>query len=144
MGLDIFSAIITVGSLVYAVMTNREKRKLEKLVKSMLAGIAGNIRGIRENPAWADQQFRNIRERALELERNDDVKAILQHAHDGARDVTAAERMLGDLLGEVLWLQKGLFGTELIYHPNRKDEHSNGLQSDEKQPREVLRREEKG
>jgi hypothetical protein len=111
---------ISVGSLIYAVKTNREKAKLETLVQTELAYIAGNIQVIRANPQWADRHFQAIRDKVLELEAGEQVQEIIKQAHDGARDVTAAERMLGNLLNEVLALQKGLFGTEEVHHPDYK------------------------
>ena len=48
--LTVVGVILTVGSLVYAVKTNVEKRKLEKLIQQSLQGLAGNICAIRANP----------------------------------------------------------------------------------------------
>ena len=116
----IIGTVATISSLIYAYMTNREKAKREQLIQFELAGIAGNISKIRDNPTWADTQFRNIRDNALDIERNEKINLILKYAHDGSRDVTAAERMLGNLLNQVLSLQYGLFLTEHIKHPDIK------------------------
>jgi hypothetical protein len=63
-----------------------------------------------------------VRDNALQLEQNDRVKDILLHAHEDARDVAAAKRMLGNLLGQVLAIQEGLFDTKMIAHPDLEQE----------------------
>ena len=117
--LTIASVGVGVAGLVYAYMTNRANADLRALVRSSLQGLAGNIDIIHKNPVWADEHFSRIQQRALNLERgNDHVKSILDHAHLGARDFTAAERMLRNLLNEVLTIQEGMFGTRIMTHPD--------------------------
>ena len=118
--LSIVGTALGAAGLVYAVMTNREKANLERLVRSELRGLAGNIWSIRKNPRWADRHFGRIHDIAAKLETNEQVTGILRAAQTGARDAVAAERMLGNLLNEVLCLQEGLFGTKEIEHPNGK------------------------
>ena len=110
-----------IAGIVYAYSTNREKARLENLVKAELRGLAGNIRSIRCNPGWADQHFSSIQERALKLERNEDVEQILKHTQQGARDATAAERLIGNLLTQVVTFQEGMFGTRIIDHIDSED-----------------------
>ena len=117
--LSIIGVVITTASLVYAIKTNREKADRDRLVKEKLAGIAGNIECIRKSPNWADHHFGAINKEALKLERSEVKDEIIGHAHMGARDAVAAHRMLGNLLGDVLALQRGLFGTDNIRHPDR-------------------------
>jgi hypothetical protein len=115
--LSILGTALTLASLVYAIKTGREKVRLERLVKAKLAGLAGNINAIRPSAAWADRHLININRHALNLERGPDMSAILDSAQLGARDATAATRMLDNLLNEVLSLQDGLFGERLVTHP---------------------------
>ena len=122
--LSIVSVALGAGGLVYAWMTNREKANLERLMRSQLRGLAGNVVNTRKNPGWADCHFRNIQDTALRLDRNDHLNHILEEAQTGARDATAAERMLQNLLNELLSLQDGLFGTKLIEHSNLKERAS--------------------
>lgn len=117
--LSIIGVALGAAGLVYAVMTNREKARLEKLVQAELRGLAGNIEQIRVSPAWAHQHFQGIQECALKLERNQDVDQILRHAQSGVGDSVAAERMISNLLGQVLTLQEGMFGTRTITHPGK-------------------------
>jgi hypothetical protein len=120
LALSILGVVITTGSLVYAIKTNQEKRGRDRLVREKLAGLAGNIESTRQSAKWADGHLNNISINARKLEPNETVSAIIGGAHTGARDIVAAERMLGNLLGDVLALQRGLFGTEEIRHPDRQ------------------------
>jgi len=108
----ILGFLVGLAGLFIAWMTNREKKRLEKLIHKELCGLAGNIKRIRENPDWADIHFGEIQARALKLERNEDVDGILQHTLLGARDATASVRMMDILLNQVLALQEDMFGTK--------------------------------
>jgi len=116
--LTIIGVVLTVGSIMYAVRANIEKQKLEKLIQQSLQGLAGNICSIRANPSWADSHLKYVQKTALTLDRNEETNKILDHIHDAARDCVAAERMLGNLLNEVLTLQMGLFATDKMLHPD--------------------------
>src|SRR6266436_9829277 len=107
--LSILGVFITTASLVYAIKTNQEKRGRDRLVKEKLAWLAGNIESIRQSAKWADSHLGKISATALKLEPNEIVASVITAAHTGARDVVAAERMLGNLLGDILALQRGLF-----------------------------------
>ncbi len=48
------------------------------------------------------------------MSQEDIRKKLNERAHAGARDVTAAERMLRILRNDILSLQKGMFGTQDI------------------------------
>jgi hypothetical protein len=117
--LSALGVIITTGSLVYAIKTAKEKKERDRLVREKLAGIAGNIAFIRKSAQFADTHFSKISNYAQEMDRSDDVKGIVGESHKGARDAVAATRMLANLLGDVLALQRGLFETEDIRHPDR-------------------------
>ena len=112
--IGIISTGITTASLTYAIKTNRDKNRVENLVKANLAGTAGSIELIRKNPHWADKHFKAISELAQSLSQEDIKRKLIEHAQAGARDVTAAERMLRILRNDILSLQKGMFGTQDI------------------------------
>ncbi len=120
--LAVIGIVIGIASLVYAVMTNRDKARLEKLVQAELRGLAGNIDEIRANPKWAYEHFKTIQAYALKLEeRSDSVNRIHEAALYGTGDALATERLLGNLLNQVLTLQDGLFGTKVIEHCDRSE-----------------------
>ncbi len=119
--LFIVGTLITTASLVYAIKTNREKERFEKLVQDKLAGIAGNVWKSQQSTDWSDKNFTRARNAAYELEDCDKKQDILKHIHNGARDAVAAKRMLSNLLGEVLSMQKGMFGTDTIAHPEKSE-----------------------
>ncbi len=84
-----------------------------------MASLAGNIEHIRINPSHADTTFSIIQDKALALvEKNEEIKEILKNAQLGARDVTAAERMLANLLNQVNWIKIGLFKQNKIINPD--------------------------
>jgi hypothetical protein len=124
--ISIISTIITVGSLVYAIKTNREKKSLERLIHGKLKGIAGNIVASDKSATLADTHFRKCRDKALKLDESSLKNEILVHLHDGARDAESASRMLENLLNEVLSLQNGLFKTRDIVHPKYHKENGTG------------------
>lgn len=113
----LIGTIITTWSLVFAIKTNKEKQRLEQLVKGMLAGIAGNIWHSRLSAKWADRNFNRARDAAFLLSEGEQKREVLKHIHNGARDAAAAKRMLSNLLGEVLSMQRGMFKTDSIVHP---------------------------
>jgi hypothetical protein len=117
----ILGLVVAVASLVYAKRVRHEKEEREKLVQVMLATIAGNIVHIRESPGWADRHFAHIRDQALQLQDSDQKAEIIRSAQDGSRDAVAAQRMLSDLLNVAIGLQQGLFDTESIRHPEKRE-----------------------
>ncbi len=119
--LSIVATLITTSSLVYAIKTNREKRKFERLVRDKLAGIAGNVWYSQKSADLSDKNFTRARDAAYELEESDRKQNVLKHIHNGARDAVAAKRMLSNLLGEVLSMQKGMFGTDTTAHPKKSE-----------------------
>jgi hypothetical protein len=127
--ISIFGAIITTASLVYAIKTNREKTKFENLVRDKLAGIAGNVWKAKQSSEWSDKNFTRARDEVQKLPESMEKMKILEHIHNGARDSVASARMLSNLLGEVVSMQKGMFGTETIAHP---DMAGKSIQSNDK------------
>ena len=117
----IIGCVLTVGSIVYVYLINREKERFEKLVKATMGGIAGGILMIRTRSRLADGHCRKITEYAVKLPSNDDVQEIIHQARDGARDSMAAYDGLGHLLNNVFALQDGLFGERTIQHPDRRE-----------------------
>ncbi len=120
--ITVISLIITTASLVYAIKTNKEKIRFEKLIKEKLAGIAGNVWNSGKSAGLSDNNFTRARDAAYELEESDKKQNVLKHIHNGARDAVAAKRMLSNLLGEVVSFQKGMFETDIIAHPEWREE----------------------
>ena len=120
--LSIVSVALGAAGIVYAILTNRAKTRLEQYIQRHLRSLAGNIEWITASAAWAGQHFQAINETALRLERSEDVNQILTHAHDGRGDAIAAERMIKNLLNEALAIQEGQFGTRCIVHPGRPED----------------------
>jgi hypothetical protein len=119
--LSILSIGIGIAGMVYAVMTNREKAKIENLIRSELRGLAGNICKIRQSSAWAFWHFNNIQALVLKLSESEEKKEILKLTQLGHGDAAASDRMLTNLLNEVLITQDGLFNTKEIHHPEEKE-----------------------
>ena len=119
--LSLMGTLVSVGfgvvGLVYARMKSREKADLENLVQANLQRTAGNIDWIRESTSWGHGHLEAIHETALKLDRDEHVEEILRRANLGKADVLAAERMVWNLLNEVLSIQKGLFGPEKYVRP---------------------------
>lgn len=121
--LEILGIGIGLGGLLFAYMVNREKEKLENLIRAELQGLAGNICKIMESSDKAWNHFDQIQNSVLQLiesDESDEKNKILKSLQLGHGDITAAHRMLSNLLNEVLATQLGLFGTKLITHPEEK------------------------
>jgi hypothetical protein len=119
--LSILSICIGVAGMVYAVMTNRERAKLENLVRSELRGLAGNICKIKQSSGWAYWHFNSIQALVLKLPESEEKKEILRLTQLGHGDAAASDRMLTNLLNEVLITQHGLFNTKETHHPEDKE-----------------------
>lgn len=129
--LSIVATLITTASLVYAIKTNREKQKFERLVCDKLAGVAGNVWYAQRSALLSDRNFTRARDAAYELEEGDKKQSVLKHIHNGARDAVAARQMLSNLLGEVLSMQRGMFGTDRIEHPERSENQTQSIEQAE-------------
>ena len=116
--LSIISVALGVGGIAYAVITNLEKTKLEKMIKVSLSTTAGNIAKIRESAEWAWQHFQVIRKSVVQLPDSEEKTKIIESSQLGTGDSAAVERMLANLLNQVLATQEGLFGTTEIKHPD--------------------------
>ena len=116
MGLLLAVAGVVVGlaSLVFAIKTQQEKAKFERLVNCELAGIAGSILMIRDNPRLAHSNIDYILQRLEDLEGSPNVKEIVNHLAWAQGDSAATHRLLEVLLNNVLGLQEGLFGTRRV------------------------------
>lgn len=112
------SMILGVASIGYAIKTNREKIRLERLVKGTTASIAGSIERIRRRSHLADSHCRNIVSECGNLPLEDHISNIVSHALGGARDSVATYDGLGHVLNHVFALQEGLFETRLVEHPD--------------------------
>jgi hypothetical protein len=131
--IGVIGSLIGVISLIYAYKTNREKERFEELVRDKLAGIAGNIWYSHKSADLSDKNFFKARDEAYKLDESDKKQNVLKHIHNGARDAVATKRMLLNLLGEVLSLQKGMFGTEKIAHPEMDEEQIQQVDKSETQ-----------
>lgn len=65
--ISIISVVLGALGLGYAVMINREKSKLENLVRSGLRGLSGNICKVRQSTIWAYNHFHRIQVLVLQL-----------------------------------------------------------------------------
>ena len=124
--ISILGVLIGLGGWVYAYYANRVKASRDNLVRAGLARLAGNIAYVHSNPVWADSHFAQVRELALQLEMTDEVKEILRHTHDGARDSCVGDRAMRVLLNQVMSLQEGLFSAVEMSHPDIQSELDSG------------------
>jgi len=107
---------ITVGIIgaFYAILSNRQKAKMENMVRIHLSGIAGDIQVVRENTGWGWEHLNNIQNYGINIEPNELKEKILKSAQLGGSDVAAANRMLGNLFNRIVNTQEGMFGTNEV------------------------------
>ncbi len=115
--LSVIGAVVGIAGLIYAIMTNHAKASLERLIRAELRGFAGNIDHIRNSAHGANEHLHYIRKFAANLDQGNFVTEIIARAHVGGNDAASAERMLQNLLNQVLTLQEGMFGTREVTSP---------------------------
>ena len=119
---DVLGITIGLTGVLYAILTNRQKAKMENMVRIHLSGIAGDIKEIRKSTDWCWRNFDSIQNNAVNLEESELKKKILKSAQHGMGDSAAAHRMLGSLLSYVMNTQEGMFGTtEIRYSVENKE-----------------------
>ena len=117
--LAIIGTLVGLVSFVYAIMTQREKSRYERLVQATLAGIAGSIVMIQKNPRLAHANIDHILQRLEDIESSPGKKDIINYLAWAQGDSAAAHRLLEVLLNDVLTLQEGLFGVRRITSPDQ-------------------------
>ena len=110
--LTIVSILVGVISLIYAVITNREKAKLEKVIKMRLLNISESVRDVEDNAASAHTHIDATRRFLNDLEHSKALKTILDRIAWAEADITAAHRMSKRLKRDVDSLQDGLYFEE--------------------------------
>ncbi len=128
--LAIISFLVGVLSLVYAVITNREKAKLEKVIKMRLLNISESVEDVVNNAALAHTHIDATRKFLNDLKRSEGLKTILDRIAWAEADITAAHRMSKRLRRDVNSLQEGLFFKEKI--PRHKEHKNTKLVHDSK------------
>jgi hypothetical protein len=112
--LSLFGLVLTVASIIYAFITNREKNKLQSLVKIRLEDMIKSIEAVRGNTKLAHTHIDHIRKFMNGLRRSDELKTMLDRVAWAEADITAAHRMLKRLRQDVASLQNGLFAVQEI------------------------------
>ena len=107
--LTIISFLVGVLSLVYAVIANREKAKLEKVVKMRLLTISESVEDVEHNASLAHKHIDATRQFLNNLEHSRGLNTILDQIAWAEADVTAAHRMSKRLKRDVDSLHEGLF-----------------------------------
>jgi F0F1-type ATP synthase membrane subunit b/b' len=106
--LTIIGLLVGVLSLVYAVITNREKAKLEKIIQSRLLHIAESVEDAKDNTKLAHGHIDEVRRFLNGLKHSKEMNSILDRAAWAEADITAAHRMLKRLKCDVCSLQEEL------------------------------------
>ena len=112
--LTIISLLVGVLSLVYAMIANREKAKLEKVIKMRLLNISESVEDVENNAALAHKHIDATRQFLNNLERSKGLNTILDQIAWAEADITAAHRMSKRLKRDVDSLHEGLFSKEKI------------------------------
>lgn len=116
--LSVISVMIGVLGIFYAWFSNREKHKLENMIRINLSGMAGDVIKIRQSAQWAWDNFQGVRELASQLPGSDIKEQVINKSQLGTGDAAAVERMLSILLNQVLNAQEGICGTTEVRQPD--------------------------
>ena len=117
--IGIVGTVVGIASSLHALATQRGKRRLEHLVQSKLAGVAGAIEAIGGNPALAHKNIDWVLSRVDKLREHEDLAGLVNHLAWAQGDSATTHRLLEQLLLDVLALQEGLFGTRQIARPHQ-------------------------
>jgi hypothetical protein len=108
LALTIISLLVGMLSLVYAVITNREKAKLEKIIQSRLLNVAESVEDAKNNTKLAHGHIDEIRRFLNGLKHSKEMNTTLDRVAWAEADITAAHRMLKRLKCDVDSLQEEL------------------------------------
>ena len=106
------SGVLGAAGLVYAYIANRDKARLERLIKADLRSLIGNIERIKVSARWGHEHIEKVHKKAIGLERNQLVEEILELACRGKADALSAKSMTKNLLREARAIRDGLFPPE--------------------------------
>jgi hypothetical protein len=107
--LTIIGFLVGIVSLVYAVITNREKAKLEKVIKMRLLNIEESVEDLEKNTALAHTNIDTARQSINDLKHSKGMKEILDRIVWAEADITAAHRLSKRLKRDIESLDDGLF-----------------------------------
>lgn len=116
LSLSIGGFVLTVASLIYAIITSREKAKLQKLVEVRLENMIESVKDIKDNTELAYRHTNEIRRFLNGVNQSDELKTMLDRATWAQGDITTAHRMLNRLKHDISSLQHTLFDTEIAQH----------------------------
>lgn len=118
---NIVAGAASILGLAFACYQYNEKTKLELFTKSVLQGIGGNICKIQQSTRWAFDNFRNIQKLAVNLPESELKSNLILLITDGQGDASASDRMLINLLNELLTVQEAQFRTREIKHTEKHE-----------------------
>lgn len=118
---NIIAGLASILGFAFACYQYHEKNKLEIFTKSVIQGIGGNICKIQQSTRWAFENFRNTQKLIVQLPESELKDKLVVMVSDGQGDASASDRMLINLLNELLTVQEAQFGTRVISH-TEKDE----------------------
>lgn len=122
LSLALAGLVVTTASFIYAFIANREKSRLQRLIKIKLEDLTRGIDQVRGNTKLAHTHIDEIRRFLNGVRRSNELKAILDRAAWAEADITTAHRMLKRLSYDATSLRDGLFGTqESSLRPDKAD-----------------------
>ena len=117
--LAITGLALGVLSLIYAVVTNREKAKLERLIEVRLQDVVASIDKVNKNTQLAYSHLDPVRRFLQKLAPSDELATVLDQMTWLHGDVTAADRLIERMRNDVTALQSGLYGTKSVHQEQK-------------------------
>jgi hypothetical protein len=118
---NIIAGIASILGFAFACYQYHEKNKLKLFTKSVIQGIGGNICKIQQSTRWAFQNFRNAQKLLVKLPDSELKQNLVLIVADGQGDASASDRMLINLLNELLTVQEAQFGSRDISHTEKNE-----------------------
>lgn len=118
---NIATGIASILSLLFACYQFYERKKLELFTKSVLQGTGGNVCKIQQSTRWAFENIRNAQKIITKLPESELKENLTILLSDSQGDASASDRMLINLLNELLTLQEAQFHTRDIKHTEKSE-----------------------
>lgn len=87
--IGIVGAIASIAALWYAVICNRDRKRMEAMLRATVVSVTDSLQRINKRSQYAKSHFDNIRKSSLTLPDGDPKSSVINHSCLGRADVTA-------------------------------------------------------
>jgi len=112
--------LLAFGGLCFGIYERFERRKIERVLKTITKTFPGDIAKIYESCRWGWTNVRDAHKEALKVPESEEKHKVLTFVSNAIGDTAASERMCTNLFNQILGFQEAQFGTRDIAHPHQR------------------------